>query len=117
VDELGKVLDTLSRDARDTSAAKGFFEKLLEGLEFVPGRMVTDQLGSYKAVLNEIPVLEVVKHVFFNSAAQLNNRIERDHEHVRERPKPGSDSAREVHAWNQEGAGVRVKKKQRVSRG
>ena len=29
---------------------------------------------------------------------------------ARQRPKPGSDSARQVHAWNQEGAGVRGKK-------
>jgi hypothetical protein len=54
----------------------------------MPERIITDQLGSYKAAWNELPALEAVKHVFVKSAARLNNRIERDHEHVRERPKP-----------------------------
>ena len=31
------------------------------------------------------------------------------------RPKPVSDPARKVHAWDQEGAGVRVKKAKRVA--
>jgi transposase-like protein len=117
VDEHGVVLEILLQDERDTGAARRFCKKWLERLEFVPEKIVTDQLGSYQAALLEIPVLEGVKHVFVKSEARLNNRIERDHEHVGERPKPGSDSAREVHTWNQEGAGVRVKKKQRASRG
>ena len=37
VDEHGMVLDILLQDARDTNAAKHFFERLLEGLEFMPG--------------------------------------------------------------------------------
>jgi putative transposase len=87
VDEHGTVLDILLQDHRDTDAARRFFETLLEGLVFVPEHIVTDQLGSYKAALTEVPALEKVKHVFVRSAARLNNRIERDHEHVREKQR------------------------------
>jgi putative transposase len=87
VDEHGIVLDILLHDHRDTEAAKHFFETILENLEFKPKRIVTDQLGSYKAAWNELPALEAVKQVFVKSEARLNNRIERDHEHVREKQR------------------------------
>jgi transposase-like protein len=45
------------------------------------------QLGSYQAALGERFALENVKHMFEKSAARLNNRIERDHEHVREKQR------------------------------
>jgi putative transposase len=81
------VLDILLQDERDTNAARRFFERLLECLAFKPERIVTDQLGSYKAAWNELSALETVKHVFVKSAARLNNRIERDHEHVRDKQR------------------------------
>jgi putative transposase len=87
VDEHGTVLDILVQDARDTNAAKRFFVKLLGNLEFKPETIITDQLGSYKAAWNELPALETVKHVFVKSEARLNNRIERDHEHVRDKQR------------------------------
>lgn len=87
VDEHGAVLDILLLEHRDQDAAKRFFEQLLTDHAFVPEKIVTDQLGSYKAALKEIPALEKVKHVFAKSEARLNNRIERDHEHVREKQR------------------------------
>jgi putative transposase len=87
VDEHGFVLDIFLQDNRDTNAAKHFFYQLLEGLAFTPERIVTDQLGSYKAALDDLPAFEHVKHVFVKSEARLNNRIERDHEHVREKQR------------------------------
>jgi putative transposase len=87
VDEHGQVLDILLQGNRDTEAARCFFEKLINDHRFVPEKIVTDQLGSYKAALLEVPALENVKHVFVKSAARLNNRIERDHEHVREKQR------------------------------
>jgi putative transposase len=87
VDEHGAVLDILFQAERDTGAAKRFFERLLEGLEVKPEKIITDQLGSYPAALNETPALEGVKHVFVKSEARLNNRLERDHEHVREKQR------------------------------
>jgi transposase-like protein len=87
VDEHGGVLDILLLEGRDTDAAKCFFEQLLKDHIFVPERMVTDQLGSYKAAWKAIPALEHVKHVFVKSEARLNIRIEQDHEHVREKQR------------------------------
>jgi putative transposase len=84
VDEHGFVLDILLQENRDTEAAKVFFEALLERLEFRPEKIVTDGLGSYKAALEN---LEGVQHVFVKSEARLNNRIERDHEFVREKQR------------------------------
>jgi putative transposase len=87
VDEHGMVLDILLQVHRDTDAAKRFFEKLMEDHRFLPEKIVTDGLGSYRSALNEIPVLENVKHVFVKSEARLNNRIERDHEFLREKQR------------------------------
>ena len=64
VDEHGTVLDILLQDERDTSAAWRFFEKLLKDHTFVPEKIVTDQLGSYKAALDKLVALKGVKHVF-----------------------------------------------------
>jgi transposase-like protein len=87
VDEHGQVLDILLLEGRHQDAAKRFFEKLLEDHRFVSGKIITDQLGSYKAAWKQIPALEHVKHVFVKSEARLNNRIERDHEHVHEKQR------------------------------
>jgi putative transposase len=71
VDEHGLVLDIL----------------LLEHHAFVPEKVVTDGLGSYEAAWKQVSALENVKHVSVKSAARLNNRMERDHEHVREKQR------------------------------
>jgi putative transposase len=62
------------QDAWDTNAVKRFFETLLENLVFMPERIATDQLGSYKAAWNELPALENVKHVFVKSEATMPAR-------------------------------------------
>jgi putative transposase len=87
VDEHGMVLDILLQEHRDTDAAKHFFEKLIKDHTFVPEKIVTDQLGSYEAAWKQMPAFKNVKHVFVKSEARLNNRIERDHEHVREKQR------------------------------
>jgi putative transposase len=53
----------------------------------MPEKIVTDQLGSYPSAWNELPALENFKHIFVMSAARLNNRIERDHEPVRDKQR------------------------------
>jgi putative transposase len=87
VDKHGQVLDILLLEHRDTDAAKRFFEQLINDHRFVPEKVVTDQLGSYKSALNEMPAFKNVNHVFVKSEARLNNRIERDHEQVREKQR------------------------------
>jgi putative transposase len=87
VDEHGAVLDILLQAERNTGAAKRFFEKLLEGLEFVPEKIITNRLGSYKAALEDLEIHEQIEHVFVKSEARLNNCLERDHELVREKQR------------------------------
>jgi putative transposase len=50
VDQHGNVLDILVTSRRDAKAATRFFRKLLRGLEYVPGVLVTDKLASYGVV-------------------------------------------------------------------
>jgi DDE domain len=87
-DEHGMVLNIFLRVGRDTDAARRFFEQLLKDHTFVPERIVTDQLGFHQTPRKELLVLENVKHVFVKPEARLNNRLERDHGLVRERPRP-----------------------------
>lgn len=49
VDQDGYVLDILVQSRRNKRVAKRFFRKLLKGLEYVPGAIVTDKLRSYGA--------------------------------------------------------------------
>ena len=46
VDQDGNVLDILVQKRRDKKAAKRFFRKLLEGLQYVPRVIITDKPGS-----------------------------------------------------------------------
>jgi putative transposase len=82
VDQDGVELDILVTDRRDKKAAKQFFKRLLDGLEYKPKVVVTDKLRSYGAALREI--LPKVKHVDNKSA---NLRAENSHRHVRKRER------------------------------
>ena len=49
VDQDGEVLDILVQSRRDRQAAKKFFRKLLQRLQYIPRAIITDKLGSYAA--------------------------------------------------------------------
>jgi putative transposase len=82
VDQDGNVLDVLVTDRRDTKAAKGFFRKLLKGLEYVPRVVVTDKLRSYGAAHRQ--VMPSVEH---RSSRYPNNRAESSHQPTRQRER------------------------------
>jgi putative transposase len=82
VDEHGAVLEVFLQQHRDTSAAKGFFERLL-GEHDVPDTVCTDKLASYGAALRELPLLEGVEHRQVISTARCNNLIEQSHRPTR----------------------------------
>ena len=82
VDQEGEVLDILVQSRRDRKAAKRFFRKLLKGLQYVPGVIVTDQLRSYSAAKAEI--LPSVEHI---RGKGQNNRAENSHQPTRIREK------------------------------
>jgi putative transposase len=82
VDQDGNVLDILVQSRRNTKAAKRFFRKLLEGLQYVPRVIITDKLRSYGAAKREIlPGVEHRQH------KGLNNRAENSHQPTRLREK------------------------------
>ncbi len=74
VDQDGQTLNILVQTRRNTHAAKRFFRKLLKGLQYVPNRLVTDQLrGSVAAHRTTLPS---VHHCAIQYA---NNRAEASH--------------------------------------
>jgi putative transposase len=82
VDQDGEVLDILVQKQRDKHAATRFFRKLLKGLRYVPRKLVTDRLGSYRAARREI--LPGVEHC---QGQRLNNRAEVSHQPTRQRER------------------------------
>jgi putative transposase len=54
VDQDDNVLDILVQSRRNKQAAKKFFRKLLNGLQYVPRVIITDQLKSYGAAKREM---------------------------------------------------------------
>ena len=82
VDQDGQVLDILVQKRRNTKAAKRFFRKLLKELRYVPNRLVTDKLRSYKAAHRT--TLPSVHHY---TTQYANNRAEVSHQPTRQRER------------------------------
>jgi putative transposase len=75
-------LDILVQSRRNTKAAPRFFNKLLKGLEYVAGVIITDKSRRYGAAKKELlPRVEYRQH------KRLNNRAENSHQPTRVREK------------------------------
>jgi putative transposase len=82
VDQDDNVLDILVQSRRNKKAAKKFFRKLLQGLQYAPRVIITDKLKSYGAAKREI--LPGVEH---RQSRYLNNRCEHSHRPTRQRER------------------------------
>jgi putative transposase len=82
VDQHGAVLDILVQERRDGAAAKRFFKRLLQGLQYQPKRIITDGLRSYGVARRAL--LPKVKH---RTSRYLNNRAENSHRPTRRRER------------------------------
>ena len=82
VDQEGEVLDILVQSKRNAKAAKRFFKRLLNGLQYSPRAVVTDKLSSYVTAHRDI--LPAVEH---RRGGRLNNRAENSHQPNRERER------------------------------
>ena len=82
VDQDGVVLDILVQARRDAQAAKRFFKRLLQGLQFEPRVIVTDKLRSYGVAQRQL--LPGVEH---RQSRYLNNRAENSHRPTRRRER------------------------------
>ena len=76
------MLDILVQPLRNRQAAKKFFRKLLQRLQYIPRAIITDKLGSYAAAKAE--VLPDVEHI---QDKRSNNRAEKSHQPTRERER------------------------------
>ncbi|CAG9236307.1 hypothetical protein BGLA2_700131 [Burkholderia gladioli] len=72
VDRHDIELDILLKKRRDKLAAKRLSKLVLSACAEAPKKIVTDQLGSYRAAKADMPKLANVTHVFVKTAACLN---------------------------------------------
>jgi transposase-like protein len=82
-------LDILVQEKQDGAAAKRFFRRLLQGLQYKPKRLVTDGLRSYGVA--QRAVLPRVRH---RRSRYLNNRAENPHRPTRRENARCSASSR-----------------------
>src|ERR1700748_3756925 len=82
VDQHGVMLDILVQARRDAQAAKRFFKRLIQGLQYEPRVIVTDKLRSYGVAQRQL--LPGVEH---RQSQYLNNRAENSHRPTRRRER------------------------------
>ena len=82
VDCEGEVLDVLVQSRRNKKAALKLMRKLLKAQGFVPTKVVTDKLPSYRAALEILGMKR--KHI---TGGRSNNRAENSHLPIRQRER------------------------------
>jgi len=83
IDEDGQVVDAFFSERRNAAAAQTFFERALAETEVTPVRVTTDKAKCYPPALRA--VLPGVEH---RRSKYLNNGLERDHSHLKQRLYP-----------------------------
>jgi putative transposase len=100
VDQDGDVLDILVQSRRDKKAAKKFFRKLLKGLRYVPGVLITDKLRSYSAAKAQVmPSVEHLQQLYQNNRAENSHQPTRLRERVMRRFKSAGHAQRFLSAF------------------
>jgi putative transposase len=82
VDAEGEVLDVLVQSRRNKRAALKLMRKLLKKYGFVPDKLVTDDLKSYTAAVNDLGIAK--RH---ERGRWRNNRAENSHQPTRRRER------------------------------
>ena len=82
IDEYGQVVEVLFQEQRDTEAAVAFFRSALENTGVTPHTVTTDKAAAYPPALAQ--VLPEVDHIAGKAEQQ---RLERDHQHLKGRLK------------------------------
>ena len=83
VDDEGEVLDVLVQTRRNTAAAMKLFRKLLKHQGVHPETVTTDGLGSYRAALRKLGILDRHRP----GGMRANNRAENSHLVIRRRER------------------------------
>jgi IS6 family transposase len=82
IDEYGQVVEVLFREHRDAEAATAFFCSALDSTGVTPHTVTTDKAAAYPPAL--ATVLPEIEHITGKAEQQ---RIERDHQHLKGRRK------------------------------
>jgi IS6 family transposase len=82
IDEDGQVIDVYVSPTRDTVAATTFLTQAVESTEVTPTLATTDKAAIYPPAL--AAVLPEVKHI---AGKMVQQRIERDHQHLKGRTR------------------------------
>ncbi len=83
IDEDGQVVDAYFSERRNARAAQTFFERAIDETGVRPERVTTDKAKCYPPALRA--VLPDVEH---RTSKYLNNGMERDHGHLKQRLYP-----------------------------
>ena len=83
IDGQGQVVDVYVSDQRATDDAAAFFRRAIEATGVVPDAVTTDRAAAYPPAL--AAVLPVVVH---EVGKRVQQRIERDHQHLKGRLRP-----------------------------
>lgn len=83
IDEHGQIVDVFLSDRRNAEAAHTFFKQAIAASVVTPIQVTTDKAKSYPTALRA--VVPAAEH---RSSKYLNNRLERDHQHLKGRVRP-----------------------------
>lgn len=83
IDEHGQVVDILCSERRNAAAARRFFERATGRSRVKPAQVTTDRAGAYPPARQQ--VLPAAEH---RCPKYLNNALERDHQHLKQRLRP-----------------------------
>jgi transposase-like protein len=83
IDQNGQVVDAYFSERRNAAAAQMFFERAIAQTHVTPQCIVTDRARCYPPALRV--VLPSVEH---RCSRYLNNALERDHGHLKQRLRP-----------------------------
>jgi transposase-like protein len=83
IDEAGQIVAVYLSDHRDAASARAFFERALAATGVVPVRVTSDQAKGYPPARRA--VLPLAEH---RPSKFLNNRLERDRQHLKGRMRP-----------------------------
>lgn len=83
IDQDGQVVDAYFSERRNAEALRAFFERVLTETHVTPVQVTTDKAKCYPPALRA-----VLPHVKHRSLKYLNNGLERDHQHLKQRLYP-----------------------------
>jgi IS6 family transposase len=83
IDQDGQIVDVYCSARRNAAAARAFFERAIAATDVRPTRVTTDKAKCYPPALRA--VLPGAAH---RASRYLNNGLERDHGHLKQRLRP-----------------------------